>query len=272
MIERKKRFSEILTEAVNDFADHGYDNADRLEYWLDLLREAATAEMLSFRETERRIERALSKIYERHFDRIRLAKYHRGINQSAITGLSGAARRFLDQRIYASAELIRLNRQTAIETVLKRASGYLTSIPPGGGNVRDERKARSHIAKPLAQQTFEERRVTIDQGHKLISNIDQTIAEENAAIAMKWRHVHQRGYNGRPEHIERDGEIFVLRGNWALSGGLMKRAGHKYLDEIDAPGEAVFCRCWGEYIYHLRDLPDGMVTKKGERTFFKIAA
>jgi len=55
----------------------------------------------------------------------------------------------------------------------------------------------------------------------------------------------------------------VVRDNWALEKGLIKLAGHQYTDQVTEPGEEVFCRCYYEYIYNLRDLPPEMITAKG---------
>ncbi len=79
---------------------------------------------------------------------------------------------------------------------------------------------RESIAKPIRQLRYEERRVSIDQGHKLVSSINAVIAEQTQAIAMMWRsHWRQAGYDYRPDHKERDKRFYVVRGSWALSRG-----------------------------------------------------
>ncbi|MHB1644407.1 MAG: hypothetical protein ACYCS8_17450, partial [Acidithiobacillus sp.] len=110
---------------------------------------------------------------------------------------------------------------------------------------------------------FEERRVTIDQGHKMLANIDQTIAEQHGAIAMQWNSRWRvPGYDYREDHKELDGKIFLVRQSWAREKGLVKKSG-KYLDEIEQPSMAPMCQCTGTWLYSLRDLPDEMLTKKG---------
>ena len=44
----------------------------------------------------------------------------------------------------------------------------------------------------------------------------------------------------------------------------MKKGDHGYLDDIEMPGQAVFCRCFVTYIYNLRSLEPDMLTRKGK--------
>ena len=49
----------------------------------------------------------------------------------------------------------------------------------------------------------------------------------------------------------------------AIERGLMKAGPAGYTDEIDKPGERVFCRCYYQFVYMLASLPDDMLTEKG---------
>ena len=142
----------------------------------------------------------------------------------------------------------------------------MTSIPPGGAAKESIAKAKENILKPTAQEKYEWRRVTIDQGHKLSANIASIVATQNGAIAGKWRsHWRDASYNYRPEHKERDGKIYAIRGNPALAAGLMKVGPAGYLDAITQPGEEVYCRCWVRYIHDISELPEDMLTAKGKK-------
>ncbi|HAF0915811.1 TPA: hypothetical protein G9F65_004527, partial [Salmonella enterica subsp. enterica serovar Braenderup] len=120
-----------------------------------------------------------------------------------------------------------------------------------------------HIAKSARQIDFEQRRVMVDQTHKLIANIDNIIATDGGAIAAVWHsHWRQPNYDYREPHKDRDLKTYAIRGNWALKKGFMKVGPAGYLDEITQPGEEVFCRCYLTYIYNVRSLPDEMKTEK----------
>jgi hypothetical protein len=41
------------------------------------------------------------------------------------------------------------------------------------------------------------------------------------------------------------------------------KAPNGYTDEIEQPGEFVYCRCYYQWIYALRDLPRDMLTQRG---------
>ena len=164
----------------------------------------------------------------------------------------------------ASAQLIKLNRQQSIAKTLQRFSGWATSIPAGGSKAVDKPEVRDDLKKALRSLPYEERRVAIDQGHKLVATINDLVAVEGGAIAGEWHsNFRQPGYDARPDHKERDGGVYLIRGNWASAQGLVKPGPAGWSDSITQPAEEPFCRCQFHYIYSLRRLPEGMLTAKG---------
>ena len=128
----------------------------------------------------------------------------------------------------------------------------------------DKNDTKTGIRKSLAQLPFEERRVLIDQGHKLSASLSEILALEGGAIAGEWHSQWRRaGYNYREDHKERDMQVYTIRNNWAMQKGLMKAGPCGYTDDITAAGEEVFCRCSIRYLYNIRDLPETMLTAKG---------
>jgi len=120
------------------------------------------------------------------------------------------------------------------------------------------------VTKALRSLPFEERRVAIDQGHKMLSSLSATIAEGGNALAGRWfSHWRQLNYDYRPDHKEQDGKVYLIRDSWAHAQGLVKPGEAGYLDEITQAGEEVYCRCAVTYLYALRALPPEMLTKKG---------
>jgi hypothetical protein len=262
----KKRdlFYETLTAAINDMVVHGFDSQQRLEMWVQKLETAARATLVSESVLNRSLRDMLMRVYERAVEGDRLMMRHQGISQYTLASIKPKLRAELDRRILASANLIRLNREASIQRTLQRFSGWATSIPIGGTDVADRAEVKATVRRGIAGLPFEERRVIIDQGHKLVQAVNEIVAVDGGAIAAIWHsHYREAGYNYRPEHKKFDGEVFVIRDNWALRKGLMKLAGSRYTDQVDAPGTPVFCRCYYEYLYALRDLPERMLTEKG---------
>lgn len=257
-------FYEVVRKAVADIAEHGYDTEGRLAYWTEELRKAAAATLLPEWEMDRQLRGALGAIYERLVDRGAVARYHMGLDKFTIDRIKPSLRRELDKRIMASANLIKLNRQESIDRTIRRLQGWATSIPPSGQGAGSKTETAQDIKKALASLPFVERRVIVDQGHKLVSSINEIIASDGGAIALTWRsHWRQAGYNFRRDHKERDGHCYAMRGNWALKAGLMKAGPDGYYDEITAVGQEPFCRCYAIYLYALKRLSDDMVTAKG---------
>ena len=274
---RSTAYFTTLTEAVDDITTNGFTSAERMAYWQRRLREAAEASMASEAEMETMLRAALEQVYKRMVDRGGLLKFHPGVGRYTLDRVKPHLRQLLDQRIFAAADLIKLNRTEAINKTLRRFSGWTSSIPPGGAAQPERVKVKTDIRKSLKSLPFEERRVAIDQGHKLVSSINSVVATDGGAIAATWRSsFRQAGYDYRPEHRKRDGKVFAIKGNWALKAGLMVPGPDGYTDDIEQPGEFVFCRCSYVYLYTLRQLPQAMLTKKGvlelERSRALVAA
>lgn len=264
MPDRLKSFQEVLTEAVADMADKGFDSAERVAKWTRVLREAAERSMIAPASLESQLREWLASTYARMVDKGAIFKRHPSISRYTVERIKPHLRSELDRRIMASANLIKLNRQEAIETTLRRFQGWATAIPVGGVPIPKKREAKADIRKAMGSLPFQERRVLIDQGHKLIAAINDIVSKDAGAIAARWHsNWRQPGYDYREDHKERDQEVWLIRDSWAQQKGLVRKGKNGYADEIDQPGTAVFCRCSWHYIYNLRDLPADMLTAKG---------
>lgn len=260
-----RSFQDVLSDAIEDVTLHGFDTVERIERWKRELRQAAEASLISAASLEQELRDALAKIYQRMVEQHGIFKYHPGVERFTLEKIKPSLRSELDRRIVASASLIKLNREEAISSTLRRFEGWSTSIQPGGVPAEKRVETKKNIRKSLKSLPFEERRVIIDQGHKLVSAISEIMASDGGAIAGRWRsNYRQPGYNYRKDHKERDDIIYLIRDSWAHRAGLVKRNKDGYYDDIDAPGTAVFCRCYMIWIYSLRELPDDMLTAKGK--------
>ena len=264
----KKSFIAVLTEAVDWFMRNGFTNQSELDRWIGRLRFAATHMMQSSAVTDRKVSQALTQGYEARIKRDREIALKEGVSRFTVEKIKPKLRSELNRRIRASADLIKLNRDEAIAKTLRRFEGWTSSIPPGGtsGDVTRRDKKRE-IYRDLKQMPFVERRVLIDQGHKLASNISSILAVQNNAIAAKW---HSRwrvpGYDYREDHRERDEHVYLIRGSWAQNKGLVKPSLAGYSDEITQPAEEPFCMCNFQYLYFLPELPADMLTEAGRKT------
>jgi len=257
-------FYRVLARALAEFAQHGYDSKARLDYWLGELRMAANKSLPGMEETRRTLNQVLGKRFRNATSKTAFKRHHPDLTQYTIQRVGPKLAPLLERRILAGVDLIRLNREQSIEKVLQRFSGLVTSIPEGGSRAVETGEAKKQIGKSLRQMRFEERRVVVDQGHKLISAINRTVAEEGNAIAGTWHsNFRQIGYDARIDHANRDSKVYLIRGNWAQEEGLVKVGPAGYSDEITQAGEEPFCRCSMVYIYNIRALPDDMLTQKG---------
>lgn len=259
-------FYELLTQAINDIAEHGYDSQARIDGWMMRLRAAADEQaMYSVINVDGGLRRFLESAYSKALAAPTLTKVHSGVSRFTVDMIKPKLQQELSNRVSASAQLIKLRKGQRIDDTLARFSGWATSVPSGGSEVVDKREVKSSVYKPLQRLPFEARRIHIDQGAKFVSALNETIAKSGNAIAMRWHsRWRQPGYNYRPDHKERDGLIYLVPGSWALDQGLIKPV-NGYVDDITRPAEEVFCKCSGHWIYTVSSLPDEYLTEKGRQ-------
>ncbi len=255
-------FYETLTAAINDFIKYGFDSPDRLEYWSKKLRNTLVNSLIDENSLKNAVEKALNTAYHRLVTKGKLVNKY--VDRFTIDRLKPKMQEELQRRIMVSARLIELNRNETVNTVLKRFSGWASSIPEGGSKAVDKLEEKKAIRKSIVKIPYEQRRVIIDQTHKLIANINDIVAIDKGAIAAEWNsHWRESGYDYREDHKERSDKIYLVRGSWAVDKGYVKPA-DGYTDEITSPGEEVYCRCFYRYIYTLQKLPEEMLTTKGK--------
>lgn len=256
---KRSGFFALLVEALNDFYRSGY-NASKLELWMMRLRAELDRELpgdVDFRES---LRKSLSGILSRQGSN--LQRSVPDMLRYTIDLVRPALRAELDRRIFAGVSLIKLNRARRIDETLQRFAGWVSSTPDKREAVRT---TASEIAKPVRQVRFEQRRVAIDQGHKLNAAVAATVAHASGAIAAVWR---DRGaldphYDARPEHLARSGKMFILRDSWAIEQGLVRRGALPYTDSIEMPAELPYCSCYYEYLSRLDRVPETILTRAG---------
>lgn len=238
-----RTYYETIQAAVADVAIHGYDSEERIAYWAEEIRKAAERSMRTEAEIDAMVREAMASVFRRQVDQGGVLRLNPGVTPYTLERVKPALRQELSKRISASANLIKLNRPQAVDKTLQRFRGWATSVPEGGSDQVDRAQIKRDVFKPLSQLSFEERRVVIDQNHKLLNSINTTVAVDGGAIGADWvSHKYQAGYDGRPEHNARDGKFFLVRGSWADKAGYVKPLpGNGYTDDVEQPGEWVFC-------------------------------
>jgi hypothetical protein len=235
-------FERILAEAVEELMETGFDSMERVEAWTRKLREAARRMLISPEKLDELLRERLASIYRRMVERDGILRYNPGVERFTYQRIKPKLRAELDRRIMASANLIRLNRDEAIEKTLKRFQGWSTSLPKGGVSRETRAEVKANVRKSVRALPFEERRVLVDQGHKLVAAINDVIAVDGGAIAGRWRsNFRQPGYDYREDHRERDDKVYLIRNSWAQRAGLVKPGRPGYSDDVTQPGQEVFC-------------------------------
>lgn len=257
-------FYKVVTEAVRYFEEHGFTSAEVLQQWIERIRRAAQETLTPESVLNEELRRSLGGIYKRLIDDGQILKTHNGVGKFTIERLKPKLRAELDRRLMVSRSLIKLNREQAVEKAIQRMAGWASSIPAGGSRAVEVKETKEHIRKALTSLPFEERRCVIDQSAKFTAALNEIIAVDGGAIAMRWHIRHSAGYHNRPDHKEREGNVYLLRSSWAKEKGLVKPGPAGYYDDITKVGEEVYCSCFAEWVYSIRDLSDDMITQKGK--------
>ena len=273
MPSARSDFLAALDEAIALMCQAGLNPplANRLA---EKLKGATRATFKPMEPMKRRFADRLTAVYRRVTPQ---GKLKGGASLIALARMQPKLLALRDTRISESMRLIEKNRAQTLESVSDMFQGWASSLPPQGTRPELVRETRNAIKREaLAALQFKERRVLIDQSHKLRGNIDDTIAIDGGAIAQRWHsNWRQAGYKYRKEHKIRDGKVYLIRDSWAIKAGLIKadprlQAGEQYSDQIDRPGELVFCRCYCQNIYALRDLPEDMLTERGKKELARV--
>ena len=226
---------------------------DELVRWLNRLRDALRGDM----PTDEMIRAMVSRYMQGRYRTITksINVRHALPRRIGPEAIAAEFRPYLAERIKAAAELIKLNRDEEIERQTRRFAGWATgaSLSKQSKDDFDDLKKSTH--KALKSMTYVRRRVCIDQGHKLMAAIDDTIAQQYGALAREWRHIiPHAGYDSRKEHLARDHKIYAVRGAKGV-----KPDKNGYVDELDdQPGELPYCSCFYRSIYNPADLPEDM--------------
>lgn len=270
-VNAQDTLNRVINEAVDDISATGYDSAEKLAYWQLRIKEAAERALGSRAKMEELLRSSLASVYRRLIEKGGAIRYQPGIGRFTVERLKPTLRAELTRRMLASADLIRLNRQAAIEKTLQRFAGWSTSVPRGGAAPGAKRETKVDLKKAMKQLPFVERRVLIDQGHKLTASLNEIIAVDGGAIAGIWHsHWRQANYDYREDHKERDGQVYLLKESWALEKGYVKPGPAGYYHKITAASEEPFCRCYVTWIHQLSSLPAEMLTVKGANALTEV--
>ncbi|MFA9204821.1 MAG: hypothetical protein ACEQSH_00035 [Bacteroidia bacterium] len=264
---------EIVQAAIRDISEHGFDTQKRVQDWVAKIKAAAEREMMPQARLDALLKESLKGIYTRLITEGGVTKMNPGVSRFTIKNVAPRARAELNRRIMMSANLIKLNRENAMADTLRRFEGWASSVPAGGSKVQDKREETANVRKAITSLPFTERRVLIDQGHKLTASINSVVAQDGGAIAAEWNsNVGRTGYDHRPKHLARNGRIFLIRNSWAHEKGFVKPGSDGYTDEIEDVAELPYCSCFYRFLYSLRKLPDDMITQKGRDEQARVRA
>jgi len=262
-----KNFRETLQEAIKYFSGVGYKSEYDVARWMGVLRAACERSLGNDLTLRENVRASLNALYARHVRPEALVKRIPSVSRFTLERIKPELHAELDRRILASVDLIKLRKTDAVQKSLARFQGWSTSIPPGGSQATDVRQVADDVGKSIAQIKYEWRRVTIDQGAKMLANIQEVVAIQSEAIGGVWHDLgeHFGGYDARKEHLRRSGKFFLMRDSWAIRDGFVKRGTAQFMDEIERPAELPYCQCYYVYTNLLADVPDECLTEKGRR-------
>lgn len=253
-------YYKVLSEAVDDLLTRGFVSATQVAVWQARLKDAAEAGF--WPETSTLAERALTGVFTRLIERGGISRFHVGLAPSTLDRLRPELRSELTKFLLSSSAFLRARREEALLASLRLFAGWASSIPPGGVPLGTRKALRVEIKRPLASLPFEENRAVVAQSAHLTTALNTLIARRGEALAAQWHsRWKQPGYAYREDHKENDLKIFVFKGTWAISAGLLRRG--PYAEDQPVPGTLRGCQCSYRFFYDLAGVPRELLTAKG---------
>ena len=152
---------------------------------------------------------------------------------------------------------------------------FLEEVPAGGSRDKALKSRISEIKSELRALIKWDQLFDIYKQGNFAAEVEYVFKLESNPIAAVWRyssHDEEGEYQKTYNHKQRDGHFYTVRSNWALEKALMKVGPDGYLDEISRPQQELGCMCYLTWIYHLRDLPNSMVTELGTSELTRVRA
>jgi len=152
---------------------------------------------------------------------------------------------------------------------------FLEQVPIGGTKDKAIKSRIAEIKKGLRSLTEWDRFFYVHKARSFPAEVDCLFALEGNPIAAIWDYSptdEQGDYPKIYDHKQRHDLVYVVRGNWAITKGLMNEGANGYLDEITRPSQEVGCMCHLRWLYSIRDLPKNMVTEKGCSELKRVSA
>lgn len=194
----------------------------------------------------------------------------------------------LENRVNISLQYIKTQSDANIEKLKDRLLNWSVINTPNmrGEDFKEmEKKFWNDIVDERGDIKRQKKHINFilrDQQNKMVANFKDITAINNGAIGFIWRNMRDKRVVGNPagiypngnnvhnNHWQREGKLYLIKNNWALKKGYIKKTKDiEYTDEIPdgLPRIAINCRCSAEYVYTLASIPDKykyIITEKGK--------
>lgn len=165
-------------------------------------------------------------------------------------------------RANASLDLIKSQNEEAMFKLRNRFKSWLTS-------------SHHDSLDMTLPSTGRVKFILRDQTNKMMSNLDNIVAEEYKAVCFQWKTRNDNRVVGKPgglypeadktskthgNHWERkDKFYYYVKSNQLHKLNLSKFAGSDKSLKDGMPGTPIGCRCWAKNYYNVDDLPEELV-------------
>lgn len=205
-------------------------------------------------------------------------KNNKGLRGWRLVKTKPLLREELKRRIHFSLSLISTHNE---QTASRLRARFLDWIENRGQDGKKQPLRETLKAGDLFQKRDKHMKMVLgDQTRKLIGNFDNIVAQEYQAIGFFWKTRRDRKVVGNPagkypgqgnpkhgDHYVRQDKFYFFHSTWAIKKGLVntKHKNFRWADFEDGmPGQPINCRCYAYNIYELDDIPEELLTEKGE--------
>jgi hypothetical protein len=152
---------------------------------------------------------------------------------------------------------------------------FLEQVPMSGTKDKETKSRIAVIKKELRPLTKWDRLFYVHKAMCFPAEVEFSFSLEGNPIAAIWHYNpidEQTDYPKTYDHKQRDELVYAVRGNWAITKGLMNAGPNGYLDEISRPSQEIGCMCHLQWLYSFSRLPTNMVMEKGFSELKRVKA
>lgn len=168
-------------------------------------------------------------------------------------------------------EQIYIYYKQSLDDFMNAVLGFISELQKEKINIKDAKADIQNLGQDFRTFLRWSRTFNILKTSCFSSEISNAISISSGAIGAEWHYSPQDEQIDYPnfEHIDYDKKVYIIRDCWADGKGFFSSE-VTYLDEVSSKLLDLGCSCSLVFLYHLRDIPDSMLSEAGRQKLAEV--